>query len=105
MRLTDRRSTDRTYTDENLLGMAAVLELLPNYAEQASQIASQKLGAEGQNGAFLGTTRNGVESSERSENTQETCGNRPIVAYPPLAGNGGSGGARTRNLCRDRAAL
>ena len=105
MRHSDRRLTDRIYTDENLLATAEAFDVLPNYAERASQIASQKLGAEGQNGAFPGTTRNGVESSERSENTQETCGNRPILAYPPLAGNGGSGGARTRNLCRDRAAL
>jgi integrase len=48
MRHSDRRLTDKIYTDEKLLGTSAAFDSLPNYAEWASQIASQILGAEGQ---------------------------------------------------------
>lgn len=105
MRHSDRRLTDRIYTDENLLGTAAAFDVLPNYSERASQIASQELGTAGQNRAFPGTMRTGEETAEKGGKPQENCGNRPTLACPTFVGSGGSGGARTRNLCRDRAAL
>ena len=40
MRHSDRRLTDKIYTDENLLGTWSAIDALPNYAERASQIAS-----------------------------------------------------------------
>ncbi len=105
MRHSDRRLTDLICTDENLLATVEAFDVLPNCAEEASQMDSRDRAAEGQNGAFHGTTRSAIEPSERSKETQENRGKRLILAYPTLAGNGGSGGARTRNLCRDRAAL
>jgi hypothetical protein len=47
MRHSDRRLTDKIYTDENLLGTWAAFDSLPNYGELASQGASQILGASG----------------------------------------------------------
>jgi integrase len=105
MRHSDRRLTDKIYTDENLLGTWAAFDHLPNYAEQASQIASQELVAAGQNVALPVTTSCGPEVAKALVN-QGVCHG---LAMPGTggqnAGDGGSGGARTRNLCRDRAAL
>jgi hypothetical protein len=39
---------------ENLLGTWAAFDVLPNYAERASQIALQILGVEGQNSVNKG---------------------------------------------------
>ena len=105
MRHSDRRLTDKIYTDENLLGTWAAFDSLPNYGERASQIASQILGASGQAVALPVTTSSGPEVVK----TLVNIGESHIVALPvtmgQIVGNGGSGGARTRNLCRDRAAL
>ena len=105
MRHSDRRLTDKIYTDENLLGTWAAFDTLPNYAERASQIASQILGAEGQNVA----SPVAVNSKTGPDKTIEIIGESRVLALPVAGGhdneNGGSGGARTRNLCRDRAAL
>jgi len=59
MRHSDRRLTDKIYTDENLLGTWAAFDALPNYAEQASQGASQELVAVSQNGSSAVTTNGG----------------------------------------------
>jgi hypothetical protein len=48
MQHSDRRLTDKIYTDENLLGTWSAFDSLPNYAERASQIASQIFVANGQ---------------------------------------------------------
>jgi len=105
MRHSDRRLTDKIYTDENLLGTWAAFDSLPNYREQASQIASQILGATGQNVALAVATGGGV----KPDKTITIIGDSRVLALPVSMGqdskNGGSGGARTRNLCRDRAAL
>jgi integrase len=105
MRHSDRRQTDKIYTDENLLGTWAAFDALPNFAEQASQIASQILGAEGQNV----TLSVAVNAKNKSEKTVEITNDSKVLTLPDAVchehGNGGSGGARTRNLCRDRAAL
>jgi len=105
MRHSDRRLTDKIYTDENLLGTWAAFDKLPNYSERASQIASQILGAEGQNVTLPVAVNSERESGKTIENIERSR----FLTLPDALGrvneNGGSGGARTRNLCRDRAAL
>ena len=105
MRHSDRRLTDKIYTDENLLGTWAAIDALPNYTETASQGASQKLVAVSQNGSAGGTMGSGSEMKQ----SVVSIGESHIVALDVTSGHnvesGGSGGARTRNLCRDRAAL
>jgi len=105
MRHSDRRLTDKIYTDENLLGTWSAFDHLPNYTEQASQIASQILVAEGQNVALPVTTSAGPEVVKTLVNIGDCHGLASLGTTGQIAGNGGSGGARTRNLCRDRAAL
>lgn len=97
MRHSDRRLTDKIYTDENLLGTWAAFEALPNYTEAASQIASQNLVSAGQN-ASLPVTMSGGPEVAKSLATIGEC------HHAALAGtmgqncvSGGSGGARTRN--------
>ena len=105
MRHSDGRLTDKVYVDENLLGTWTAFDSLPSYEKQASQIASQKLVAAGQNVSLPVTMSTGPEVAK----TLVNIGESHIVALPVtmghIVGNGGSGGARTRNLCRDRAAL
>jgi len=105
MRHSDRRLTDKIYTDENLLGTWAAFDSLPNFGERASQIASQILGASRQTVAQAVTTGGGVNGDRILANIGESH----VLTLPGTTGhkmgNGGSGGARTRNLCRDRAAL
>jgi integrase len=105
MRHSDRRLTDKIYTDENLLGTWAAFDSLPNYGEQASQIASQILGASGQAVALRVTTSGGPEVVKTIVNIGESHDMTFSGTLGHSVGNGGSGGARTRNLCRDRAAL
>jgi len=105
MRHSDRRLTDKVYTDENLLGTWAAFDALPNYSERASQIASQILGAEGQSESLAVTTSGGVKVVKTIANIGESHVLTPLVTSGHNIENGGSGGARTRNLCRDRAAL
>ena len=105
MRHSDRRLTDKIYTDENLLGTWAAFDLLPNYTERASLIASLVLGAECQKVTSSVTG----SSDDKAHKTIATTGESHVLALSGAMGhdneNGGSGGARTRNLCRDRAAL
>jgi integrase len=105
MRHSDRRLTDKVYTDENLLGTWAAFDVLPNYVERASQIASQILVANGQNESSLVTTNGGGKSEKNLATIDENLPMTPLVTCGHNFENGGSGGARTRNLCRDRAAL
>ena len=105
MRHSDRRLTDKIYTDENLLGTWAAFDSLPNFTERASQIASQNLVAVGQGVALAVTTSAGPEVARTIVNTGESHAVTFPVTMGHIVGNGGSGGARTRNLCRDRAAL
>ena len=105
MRHSDRRLTDKIYTDENLLGTWSAFDALPNYTEAASQGASQILVANGQSESSAVTTNGGGKSNK----TIATIDESHILTLPVTGSqnveNGGSGGARTRNLCRDRAAL
>ena len=105
MRHSDRRLTDKVYTDENLLGTWAAFDALPNYAERASQGASQRLFAKGQNESSPVTTNGGLKTNKTIAIIDESPILTLLVTSSPNYENGGSGGARTRNLCRDRAAL
>ncbi len=105
MRHSDRRLTDKIYTDENLLGTWAAFDALSNYAEQASQGASHELVAVSQNGSSAVTTNGGGKSNKTIATIDERLAMTPLVTSGHNYDNGGSGGARTRNLCRDRAAL
>jgi integrase len=97
MRHSDRRLTDKIYTDENLLGTWAAFDSLPNYGERASQGASQILGASGQTVALVGTAGSVAEVAQ----TPVNIGDCHVLALPGTtgqnAGDGGSGGARTCN--------
>ena len=105
MRHSDRRLTDKIYTDENLLGTWSAFDALASYTGTASQGASQELVAVSQNGSSGGTMGNGLEVKQ----SVVSIGQSHIVTLGGTSGHnvedGGSGGARTRNLCRDRAAL
>ena len=78
MRHSDRRLTDKIYTDENLLGTWAAFDALPCYTETPSQGASQELVAVSQNGASGGTTGNGSEMKQsRCQHWRKShCGTR-----------------------------
>jgi integrase len=97
MRHSDRRLTDKIYTDENLLGTWAAFDSLPNYGEQASQIASQILGAKGLGVASAVATDAGAVARE----TVAIIGESHVLALPVTMGhnteNGGSGGAGSRS--------
>jgi len=105
MRHSDRRLTDKIYTDESLLATADAIDALPGYGVGASPIASQKLGAEGQAVSAAIANVSLVKVLQRPVNIEQSRALAIAGAGGQLAGNGGSGGARTRNLCRDRAAL
>src|ERR1035441_864559 len=105
MRHRDGKLTDKIYTDENLLGIETVIESLPSFLPPASPIASLEMVAAGHNPSSGVTTGDGAGMEKVIANIGESH----VVALPVTSGhnmeNGGSGGARTRNLCRDRAAL
>ena len=105
MRHSDRRLTDKIYTDENPIGTWSAIQALPDYTAQPSQGASQISVAGGQVAALAGTGTPSWETKNPLANTGECH----FLTLPVTVGqdneNGGSGGARTRNLCRDRAAL
>ncbi len=109
MRHSDRRLTDVVYTDENLLSTWSAIDSLPSYTESPSQLlpqrASQKLVAAGHGVALAVTTGGGEDVGETIANIGDCRVLTPGVTTGHSGENGGSGGARTRNLCRDRAAL
>src|SRR5580692_1720712 len=105
MRHSDRRLTDKIYTDENMLDTWSAIGGLCSFTGQASPIASQNLGAAGQNVSSAVTMSSGPEVVKTLVNIGDCHGLAQLDASSQNAGNGGSGGARTRNLCRDRAAL
>ena len=89
----------------NLSGTRAAFDSLPNFTERASQGASQILGASGQDVSSPVATGRGTERAKSLVNIDDYHGLALLDTTGQNAGNGGSGGARTRNLCRDRAAL
>ncbi len=105
MRQSDRRLADKVYTDESLLGTASAIDALPSYGVGDSLIASQILGARGQGVSLAVARSGGVESKKNIEKIGENLVLTQVDAVGQNYENGGSGGARTRNLCRDRAAL
>ena len=98
MRHSDRRLTDKIYTDENLLGTWAAFDSLPNFGERASQIASQILGASGQAVAQAVTTGGGANVNETVATIGESHALTLLVTTGHEMENGGSGGARTRSF-------
>ena len=105
MRHSDGKLTDKIYTDENLLGIETAIDVLPTFTETPSQGASQILVAGSQNGSSGGTMSCGVKIEKVLVNIGESHVLTLSVTSSHDNENGGSGGARTRNLCRDRAAL
>lgn len=109
MRHSDRRLTDEVYTDENLLGTGSAVEALPSYMDKAlSQGLSQISDVTGHDPSCPVTDGGATELKEVPANIGESHD----LAVSDTNGhngangqNGGSDGARTRNLCRDRAAL
>ena len=105
MRHSDGRLTDGIYTDQYLLPTTPAINALPSFLKSSSQIASQELGAEG-HGASLTVTK-AAEAKvlqmpvSTGDSHRLTLTGTGWLKY----GNGGSDGTRTRNLCRDRAAL
>ncbi len=105
MRHTDRRLTDKTYTDESLLETASAIDLLLRYSSGVSQIASQKSRASGLGVSSSVAMSGGVNSKKTLAGVGKSQVLTLFVAGSQNCEDGGSGGARTRNLCRDRAAL
>jgi len=109
MRHSDRRLTDKIYTDESLLATATAIDALPSFTEPpsqgASQIASQILGAEGHGTSSAVTAGSGAKVVQTTANIGESHPVTQTGTESHLRESRGSGGARTRNLCRDRAAL
>ncbi len=105
MRHSDGKLTDTIYTDENLLGTWSAVEALPSYTDSLSQGVSQSLVANGRGASSPVTKCVGVNVGKMPVNTGESH----LVSLCGTSGQnretGGSDGARTRNLCRDRAAL
>jgi integrase len=105
MRHSDRRLTDKIYTDEKLLGTAAAIDALPSYEKLLSQGHSLISVTTGQNTSQSVTVKNEIKSGKAIEFIDQSHILTPFVTASQKVENGGSGGARTRNLCRDRAAL
>jgi len=95
MRHSDRRLTDKIYTDENMLDTWSAIGGLPSFTDQASLIASQILVAAGQNVSLPVTTSAGPEIAKTIVNIGDCHGLAQSGATGLETGNGGSGGART----------
>jgi hypothetical protein len=72
MRHSDRRLTDKIYTDENLLGTWGAIELLPSYLAETSQPASQGLVANGQVVSLPDTTSDVSKGVQTIDNKGES---------------------------------
>ena len=108
MRLSDGRLADEIYTDINQLDTGAAVEVLPDYTASvrpASPIASLETDAEGQGVSPAVTMTSGEKTQKVHVKIDESHVLTLSVTMGQKEENGGSGGARTRNLCRDRAAL
>jgi integrase len=105
MRHSDGKLTDKIYTDENLLGMDSTIEGMPSFLPPASLLASLEMGATGHYATSAVTTGDGAKTYKSIVFTGESHVLTPYVTTGHENKDGGSGGARTRNLCRDRAAL
>jgi len=105
MRHSDSKLTERIYTDKRMLATWSAIEKLPSYTAGLSQGVSQTLVANGH-----GASSAVIESvGAHGEKMPVNIGESHLVALSVTSGHdgeiGGSDGARTRNLCRDRAAL
>jgi hypothetical protein len=105
MRHSDGKLTEIIYTDVNLLGIETAIDVLPTFTDLPSQGASQILVAGGQNGSSAVITGGGEQMQKVLVNIGKNHVLTLCITHSHDNENGGSGGARTRNLCRDRAAL
>jgi hypothetical protein len=105
MRHSDRRLTDKVYTDESLLGTGSAIEVLPSYTQGLSQILSQNSVPKCRGVSPCVTSVNAEDMRQSLVNIDEGHVLTHSVASGLNGKIGGSDGARTRNLCRDRAAL
>ena len=94
MRHSDRKLTDRFYTDENLLRTWSAIDALPSYTVAASQGASQKLVAVSQSESSCVTTNSGVKVGEIVVNIGESH----AVASGVTAGHGEGGWCALQGL-------
>ena len=98
------KAVDQVRRQEHKELMAQGDETL-NCGQQPSQIASQISGANRQNVSLAVAAGAGA----KADKNPAMIGVSLVPALPDAncleVDNGGSGGARTRNLCRDRAAL
>jgi len=109
IRHSDRRLTDKVYTDENMLATGAAVESLPSFGSINPQHPPLKPSHD------LVPVSPGESSLAASGLTLEFLQGLDVITVSPRQTNpvltglnyeiGGSDGARTRNLCRDRAAL
>jgi hypothetical protein len=105
MRHSDRRLTDEIYTDENLLGAASAIQALPSYTTGLSPGVSPISDAGGPGVARRVAGKSVYSVEQTPVNIDESHDLARQDATGRELENGGSDGARTRNLCRDRAAL
>ena len=105
MRHSDSKLTERIYTDKRMLATWSAIEKLPSYTAGLSQGVSQSLVANGHGASSAVMESVGAYVEKMPVNIGESH----LVSVGGTSGhdgeNGGSDGARTRNLCRDRAAL
>jgi len=105
MRHSDSKLTERIYTDKQMLATWSAIEKLPSYTTGLSQGVSQTLVSNG-----LGASSAVIESvGSHVKRMPVNIGESHLESVGGMSGHdgeiGGSDGARTRNLCRDRAAL
>ena len=105
MRHSDSKLTERIYTDKRMLATWSAMDNLPNLIETLYQGVSQKLVVNGHGTSLVGVFGSGVKMQQSLVNTGESHAVALTVINGQDNGIGGSDGARTRNLCRDRAAL
>jgi len=105
MRHSDSKLTERIYTDKRMLATWSAIEKLPSYTAGLSQGVSQALVANGHGAASAVMESVGAHVEKMPVNIGESHAVTLSVTNGHDGENGGSDGARTRNLCRDRAAL
>jgi len=87
MRHSDRKLTDKIYTDENLLGTSSAIDALPSYTGGASQGASQELVAVSQKESLCVTKNSRVEE----EKTIVNIGESHVVSHSVTGGHNEGG--------------
>ncbi len=103
MRHSDSKLTERIYTDKRMLATWSAIEKLPSYTAGLSQGVSQTLVANGHGASLAVMESVGAHVERMPVNIGESHAVTLSVTNGHDGESGGSDGARTRNLCRDRA--